>query len=68
MPTREPIPVVNGNTRLGHLVRRYWTGQIAIAFEAFDLNDRSLGTYTSEREAAEALWRRAHGQAVEAPR
>jgi hypothetical protein len=59
--TPQPIQVVDGNAQLGRLERRLWTGHHAIEFEAFDLADKSIGLFTSEREAAEALWRRAHG-------
>jgi hypothetical protein len=57
------IPVCDGSTDLGYLRRQFWTGNHAIAFEAFGLDDKSIGVFASEREAAEALWRRAHGAA-----
>jgi hypothetical protein len=57
------IRVVDGNTHIGHLIRRYRTGDYAVGFEAYDLDDKSIGTFATEREGAEALWRHAHGGA-----
>jgi hypothetical protein len=40
----------DGQRCIGHIIARGKTG-----FEAFDVNDRSLGLYPSQREAAAAL-------------
>jgi hypothetical protein len=55
------IRVVDGNAQLGRLKRRFWTGSHAVEFEAFDCADVSIGIFETEQQAAEALWRRAHG-------
>jgi hypothetical protein len=62
-PTQDAIRVVDGSADLGHLRRRLWTGQHAIEFEAFGLDNKSIGLFPTEKEAAHALWRHAHGAA-----
>jgi hypothetical protein len=44
------LSVYSGQRCLGHIVVRGKRG-----FEAFDIDDRSLGTYPTNREAADAV-------------
>jgi hypothetical protein len=55
--------VYDGRRCCGHLVSRGRDG-----VEAFDINDRSIGIFASQSEAAAAIWRRARGQAGERAR
>jgi hypothetical protein len=50
--------VYAGQTRIGHLYRRSKAG-----FEAFNTDDRSIGLFGSQREAADALSSGAHRMA-----
>jgi hypothetical protein len=44
------VPVLSGQTCIGFLLNRGPRG-----FEAIDHNERSLGTYLTQREAADAV-------------
>jgi hypothetical protein len=44
------VYVYDGGTCLGHIVNRGPAG-----YEAFDIDDRSLGIFSTQREAAAAL-------------
>ena len=44
------VAVYDGQRCVGHVLRRGTAG-----FEAFDADNRSLGTYLSQREAAAAI-------------
>jgi hypothetical protein len=45
------VPVLAGKQCLGHILRRGVTG-----FEAFDVDDRSLGVFATQRAAADAIF------------
>jgi hypothetical protein len=49
------LTVTDGRHVVGFLLRRNWVGGYAIAWEAFDRDQRSLGVFGSEREAAAAI-------------
>jgi hypothetical protein len=52
------LAVYAGQTCIGHLYRRSKAG-----FEAFNTDDRSIGLFSSQREAADALSSGAHRMA-----
>jgi hypothetical protein len=54
--------VYDGRDRIGFVVRRHWVNDLAVAYEAFDTNERPLGAFESEQDAAAAIWRHARGQ------
>jgi hypothetical protein len=62
-PATAMLSVFDGRACIGHIVRRHWVEGWAVAFEAFDNDDHSLGIFPSDQEAAAAIWRRARGQA-----
>ena len=49
------LTVTDGRHVVGFLLRRNWVRGYAIAWEAFDRDQRSLGVFGSEREAAAAI-------------
>jgi hypothetical protein len=53
------LSVYDGQRCLGHIVQR---GKCR--FEAFDLDDNSLGTFPTDHEAADAVTRAAEGGAA----
>jgi hypothetical protein len=53
------VPVMDGQTCIGHLLRRGPAG-----VEAFNKTDASLGLFPNDREAASAVWRRAREEAA----
>jgi hypothetical protein len=52
------LTVTDGRQTVGFLLRRGRKGT-----EGFDANNKSLGLFKNEDEAARAVWRGAHGQA-----
>ena len=49
-PQSAMLSVYDGQRCLGHIVKRGKRG-----FEAFDLDDKSLGTFPTDHEAADAV-------------
>jgi len=58
-PETGMLSVYDGQRCLGHIVQR---GKCR--FEAFDLDDNSLGTFPTDHEAADAVTRAAEGGAA----
>jgi hypothetical protein len=57
------LTVTDGRTTLGFVLKRGRDGA-----EGFDVNNKTVGVFKNEDEAARAVWRAAHGQASrEAP-
>jgi hypothetical protein len=61
-PTERPamLSVYDGQVAIGFVFRRGRDGA-----EAFTADEHSLGTFKNELLAAAALWRHAHGQALD---
>jgi hypothetical protein len=49
------LTVTDGRRVVGFILRRHWVGGYAVAFESFDVEQRSLGIFGSESEAAAAI-------------
>jgi len=56
------VLVYDGRTCMGWIYRRFYANGMAVSFEVFDADERTLGIFETEREAVDVLWRHAHGQ------
>jgi hypothetical protein len=65
--TAPMVSVYDGQTCIGWVLRRHWVNGWAVAYEALDPQERSLGIFSSDHEAAEAVWRSARGQIRSVP-
>jgi hypothetical protein len=56
------VSVYDGRVCIGNVVRRHWVNGFAVAYEALDADDRSIGIFEDQQTAATAVWRSARGQ------
>ncbi len=59
MPAAPMVTVLDAGRCIGFLRRG------PVGAEAFNTDKKSIGTFESDRAAAVALWRRAHGQLLD---
>jgi hypothetical protein len=60
--TAHSVAVYDGRTRIGNVIRRHWTGELAVGFEAIAADEQSLGVFADEQSAIAAIWKHARGQ------
>ena len=53
--TTPMLPVYDGRRVVVFILKRHWVGGYAVAWESFDADQRSLGIFASESEAAAAI-------------
>jgi hypothetical protein len=57
------LSVYDGRTCIGFVLTRHWVNGYAVTYEALSTDEKSLGLYLSQAEAANACSRAAHDHA-----
>lgn len=65
-PATTMASIFDGRRCCGWVLRRHFVNGLAVAYEAFDASERSLGIFETQAAAVAEVWHRAHAGEAEA--
>jgi hypothetical protein len=63
-PATTMVSIYDGTQCRGWVLQRHWVNGLAVAYEAFNASERSLGIFGTQAAAVSEVWHRAHEEAT----